>query len=152
MLSMAFPHVLLRFSNGIVNNFIVSFPLPLVYAQDVGRKPDRDARKTAESGFGAAPDPSTQFSLFRLYIFEHPTFHSAQDDEMRCGVEIMAMPEGLLSAGCPRIDSLPQWGRLIGGGFAAINEEVAAVLAFVISPTTFLAAQDDETGRCPKIS
>ena len=82
MLSMAFPHVLLRFSNGIVNNFIVSFPLPLVYAQDVGRKPDRDARKTAESGFGAAPDPSTQFSLFRLYIFEHPTFHSAQDDEM----------------------------------------------------------------------
>ena len=49
---MAFPHVLLRFSNGIVNNFIVSFPLPLVYAQDVGRKPGRDARKTAESGFG----------------------------------------------------------------------------------------------------
>ena len=44
---MAFPHVLLRFSNGIVNNFIVSFPLPLVYAQDVGRKQDRDARKTA---------------------------------------------------------------------------------------------------------
>ena len=32
---------------------------------------------------GAVPDPSTQFSLFRLYIFEHPTFHSAQDDEMR---------------------------------------------------------------------
>ncbi len=32
---------------------------------------------------GAAPDPSTQFSLFRLYIIEHPTFHSAQDDEMR---------------------------------------------------------------------
>ena len=31
---------------------------------------------------GAAPDPSTQFSLFRLYIIEHPTFHSAQDDEM----------------------------------------------------------------------
>jgi hypothetical protein len=51
MLSVLFPHVLLRFSNGIVNNFIVSFPLPLVYAQDVGRKPDRDARKTAESGF-----------------------------------------------------------------------------------------------------
>ena len=82
MLSAAFPHVLLRFSNGIVNNFIVSFPLPLVYAQDVGKKPDRDARKTAESRFGAASDPSTQFSLFRLYIFEHPTFHSAQDDEM----------------------------------------------------------------------
>ena len=35
-----------------------------------------------------------------------------------------------------------------GGGFAEIDEEVAAVLAFVISHTTFLAAQDDETGRC----
>ena len=35
---------------------------------------------------GAAPDPSTQFSLFRLYMIEHPTFHSAQDDEMRRGV------------------------------------------------------------------
>ena len=32
---------------------------------------------------GAAPDPSTQFSLFRLYMIEHSTFHSAQDDEMR---------------------------------------------------------------------
>ena len=32
---------------------------------------------------GAAPDPSTQFSLFRLYMIEHPAFHSAQDDEMR---------------------------------------------------------------------
>ena len=29
--------------------------------------------------------------------------------------------------------------------------QVAAVLAFVISHTTFLAAQDDETGRCPKV-
>ena len=28
--------------------------------------------------------------------------------------------------------------------------QVAAVLAFVISHTTFFAAQDDETGRCPK--
>ena len=37
-----------------------------------------------------------------------------------------------------------------GGGFAAIDDEVAAVLAFVISSATFLAAQDDETGRCPK--
>ena len=37
-------------------------------------------------------------------------------------------------------------------GFAAIDEEVAAVLAFVISHTTLLAAQDDETGRCPKVS
>ena len=43
---------------------------------------------------------------------------------------------------------LPQWGRQIGGGFAAIDDEVAAVLAFVISSATFLAAQDDETGRC----
>ena len=32
------------------------------------------------------------------------------------------------------------------GGFAEIDEEVAAVLAFVISHMTFLAAQDDETG------
>ena len=30
--------------------------------------------------------------------------------------------------------------------------QVAAVLAFVISHTTFLAAQDDETGRCLKVS
>ena len=29
--------------------------------------------------------------------------------------------------------------------------QVAAVLAFVISRTMFLAAQDDETGRCPKV-
>ena len=29
--------------------------------------------------------------------------------------------------------------------------QVAAVLAFVISHTTFLAAQDDETERCPKV-
>jgi len=39
-----------------------------------------------------------------------------------------------------------------GGGFAEIDEEVAVVLAFVISHMTFLAAQDDETGRCPKVS
>ena len=38
------------------------------------------------NGGGAAPDPSTQFSLFRLYMIEHPTFRSAQDDEMRRGV------------------------------------------------------------------
>ena len=38
-----------------------------------------------------------------------------------------------------------------GGGFAAIDDEVAAVLAFVISHTTFLAAQNDEMGRCPKV-
>ena len=30
------------------------------------------------------------------------------------------------------------------------STQVAAVLAFVISHTTFIAAQDDETGRCPK--
>ena len=29
--------------------------------------------------------------------------------------------------------------------------QVAAVLVFVIPHTTFLAAQDDETGRCPKV-
>ena len=34
-----------------------------------------------------------------------------------------------------------------GGGFAAIDDEVAAVLAFVISHTTFLVAQDDEMRR-----
>ena len=38
-----------------------------------------------------------------------------------------------------------------GGGFAEIDEEVETVLAFVISHTTFLAAQDDETGRCSKV-
>ena len=37
-----------------------------------------------------------------------------------------------------------------GGGFAEIDEEVAAVLAFVLLHTTFLAAQDDETGQCLK--
>ena len=31
------------------------------------------------------------------------------------------------------------------------STQVAAVLAFVISHTTFLVAQDDETGRCPKV-
>ena len=39
-----------------------------------------------------------------------------------------------------------------GGGFAEIDDEVATVLAFVISHMTFLAAQDDETGRCPKVA
>ena len=32
------------------------------------------------------------------------------------------------------------------------STQVAAVLAFGISYTTFLTAQDDETGRCPKVS
>ena len=36
-----------------------------------------------------------------------------------------------------------------GGVSAEIDDEVAAVLAFVISHTTFLAAQNDEIGRCP---
>ena len=31
------------------------------------------------------------------------------------------------------------------------STQFAAVLAFVISHMTFLAAQDDETGRCPKV-
>ncbi len=31
------------------------------------------------------------------------------------------------------------------------SAQVAAVLAFVLSHTTFFAAQDDETGRCPKV-
>ena len=39
-----------------------------------------------------------------------------------------------------------------GGGFAEVDDEVAAVLAFVISHMTFLTAQDDETGRCPKVA
>jgi hypothetical protein len=34
-----------------------------------------------------------------------------------------------------------------GGGFAKIDDAVAAVLAFVISHMTFLAAQDDEMRR-----
>ena len=36
-------------------------------------------------------------------------------------------------------------------GFAEIDDEVADVLVFVISSATLLAAQDDETGRCPKV-
>ena len=31
------------------------------------------------------------------------------------------------------------------------SAQVATVLAFVISSATFLAAQDDETGRCSKV-
>lgn len=37
-----------------------------------------------------------------------------------------------------------------GDGFTEIDDEVADVLAFVISHMTFLAAPDEETGRCPK--
>ena len=47
--------------------------------------------------------------------------------------------------------------RVQGSGFQVVvaasprsMAQVAAVLAFVISHTTFLAAQDDETGRCLK--
>ena len=49
--------------------------------------------------------------------------------------------------------------RVQGSGFRVVvaasprsRAQVAAVLAFVISHTTFLAAQDDETGRFPKVS
>ena len=49
---------------------------------DCVRKPRLNEKCEMRNG-GAAPDPSTQFSLFRLYMIEHPTFHSAQDDEMR---------------------------------------------------------------------
>ena len=48
--------------------------------------------------------------------------------------------------------------RVQGSGFRVVEAasprsraQVVAVLAFVISHTTFLAAQDDETGRCPKV-
>ena len=50
----------------------------------------------------------------------------------------------------PLNESLAQV-RNEGGGFAEIDDEVVAVLAFVISHMTFLAAQDDETGRCQKV-
>ena len=47
--------------------------------------------------------------------------------------------------------ALPMRGRLIWRRLRRDpSTQVAAVLAFVISHTTFLAAQDDETGRCPK--
>ena len=47
--------------------------------------------------------------------------------------------------------ALPMQGRLIWRRLRRDpSAQVAAVLAFVISHTTFLAAQDDETGRCPK--
>ena len=41
-------------------------------------------------------------------------------------------------------------GKLVAASLRSMAQ-VAAVLAFVISHTTFLAAQDDETGRCPKV-
>ena len=37
-----------------------------------------------------------------------------------------------------------------GGGYAEIDDEVAAVLAFVISHTTFLAAQDRGDAQRPE--
>ena len=47
--------------------------------------------------------------------------------------------------------ALPMRRRLIWGRPRRDpSAQVAAVLAFVISHTTFFAAQDDETGRCPK--
>ena len=42
--------------------------------------------------------------------------------------------------------------RVVVAASPRSRAQVAAVLAFVISHTTFLAAQDDETGRCPKVS
>ena len=63
------------------------------------------------------------------------------------------MPEGLLSAGSPRIASLPLEGKANRWRLRRDpSTQVAAVLAFVISHTTFLAAQYDETGQCPKVS
>ena len=48
--------------------------------------------------------------------------------------------------------ALPECGmRNEGGGFAEIADEVAAVLAFVISHTTFPAAQDDERGDARRL-
>ena len=41
--------------------------------------------------------------------------------------------------------------RVVVAASPRSRAQVAAVLAFVISHTTFLAAQDDETGRCPKV-
>ena len=43
-------------------------------------------------------DPSTQVAAVLAFVISHTTFLAAQDDEMRRGVEIMAMPEGLLIA------------------------------------------------------
>ena len=42
--------------------------------------------------------------------------------------------------------------RVVVAASPRSRAQVAAVLAFVISHTTFLAAQDDETGRFPKVS
>ena len=46
-----------------------------------------------------------------------------------------------------RVQSSGLWWRLRRDP----STQVVAVLAFVISHTTFLVAQDDETGRCPKV-
>ena len=49
--------------------------------------------------------------------------------------------------------ALPMRGRLRRSDASPRSRaQVATVLAFVISHTTFLAAQDDEMGRCPKVA
>ena len=72
---------------------------------------------------------------------------------MRLVVRFRGSPRGVsILDRLRKLDSNEELGmRNEGGGFAEIDDEVATVLAFVISHTTFLAAQDDETGRCPKV-
>ena len=65
-----------------------------------------------------------------------------------------AMPEGGEQSPATRNHSslLSNYGvqRVLVAASPRSRAQVAAVLAFVISHTTFLVAQDDETGRCPK--
>ena len=68
-----------------------------------------------------------------------------------------AMPEGGKQSPATRNHAclLSNYGvlRVLRVQVAALprsRAQAAAVLAFVISHTTFFAAQDDETGRCPK--
>ena len=72
---------------------------------------------------------------------------------MRWVVRFRGSPRGVsILDRLRKLDSNEELGmRNEGGGFAEIDDEVATVLAFVISHTTFLAAQDDEMGRCPKV-
>ena len=66
---------------------------------------------------------------------------------MRWVVRFRGSPRGVsILDRLRKLDSNEELGmRNEGGGFAEIDDEVAAVLAFVISHTTFLTAQDDET-------
>ena len=72
---------------------------------------------------------------------------------MRWVVRFRGSSRGVSTLDCLRkLDPNEELGiRNEGGGFAEIDDKVAAVLAFVISSARFLAAQDDETGRCPKV-